>query len=468
MDNALAHLSAVDLIALYAGGKVSPVEAARASLAQIERHNETLTCFCLVDEERTLREARESEQRWLSGRPLGLVDGVPTSVKDLAAVKGWPLLRGSKTTAADEIPDEDAPPVARLREQGAVFIGKTTTPEFGWKGVTDSPLTGITRNAWNPERTPGGSSGGAATGMAAGMGTLATGSDGAGSIRIPAAFCGVFGIKPTYGLVGQYPVPAHLGNLAHIGPITRTVADAALMLQVIAQADARDWTDVPTQATDYRAGLEAGVAGMRIAFSPDFGYADVDDDVAARVRAAVDVFAGLGASVEEIEPPFSDPAPIIETMWAAADAWLLAHIPQSKHADIDPGLREIAASGAGYSAGDLIDAHAARNELGHRMSVLMERYDLLLSPQMPITAFEAGANVPAGRAMTRWLDWCSFTYPFNLTHQPAASVPCGFGDDGLPVGLQIVGARFADAKVLRACRAYEREHPFEMPSQYRA
>jgi aspartyl-tRNA(Asn)/glutamyl-tRNA(Gln) amidotransferase subunit A len=250
--------------------------------------------------------------------------------------------------------------------------------------------------------------------------------------------------------------------------MTRTVTDAALMLQVIAQPDPRDWTDIPQQPTDFRADLDTGIAGLRIGFSPDLGYATVDDDVARTVRQAVTVFEELGAHVEDAAIDIGDRRTTIETLWAAADAWLLQQIPADRHADIDPGLRAMADQGRGYSSNDYIDALAARSDVAHRLGMVHERYDLLLTPQMPLTAFEAGHNAPPGRDMDHWLDWNTLTYPFNLSHQPAASIPCGFGDNGMPVGLQVVGPRFADALVLRACRAYEQAHPIPMPDAYRA
>ena len=237
MSDNLAALTATQLSDLYDSGEASPVDVTRAVLNQIEAHNPTLNCFCLVDADSALASAGEAEARWQKGEPLSAIDGVPVSIKDLTLTKGWPTLRGSRTSDPDGPWDEDAPATARLREAGAVLTGKTTTPEFGWKGVTDNPLTGITRNPWNPERTPGGSSGGASSACAAFMGPLHQGSDAAGSIRIPSAFAGIFGHKPTFGLVPNYPLPGHIGNLANMGPMTRTVTDAALMLNVLARPE---------------------------------------------------------------------------------------------------------------------------------------------------------------------------------------------------------------------------------------
>jgi aspartyl-tRNA(Asn)/glutamyl-tRNA(Gln) amidotransferase subunit A len=267
-----ATLPAADLLRLYRSKQLSPVEVVEAALARIERFDGDVNAFCLVDGEGALQAARESEARWQAGKPAGLLDGVPATIKDLVLTKGWPTRRGSKTIDPAGPWEEDAPVVARLREAGAVLLGKTTTPEFGWKGVTDNPLTGITRNPWNTGRTPGGSSGGAAVAAALGMGALHIGTDGGGSIRIPAGFTGIFGHKPSFGRVPAYP-PSPFATVAHVGPMTRTVEDAALMLTVLSKPDARDWFALPYEARDYRIGLHEGIEGLRIAYSPALGYA---------------------------------------------------------------------------------------------------------------------------------------------------------------------------------------------------
>lgn len=463
MSDKLTAKTAAELGDLYARGELSPVAVTQAVLDQIEAHNPTLNCFCLVDAESALASARESEARWMSGEALSAIDGVPTSIKDLTLTKGWPTLRGSRTSDPDGPWDEDAPGTARLREAGAVLVGKTTTPEMGWKGVTDNPLTGITRNPWNPERTPGGSSGGAAAATAAFMGPLHQGSDAAGSIRIPAAFSGVFGHKPTFGLVPNYPLPPHIGNLANMGPITRTVTDAALMLNVLAQPDSRDFMSAPAVAQDenYLNGLEAGIEGVRIAYSPTLGGNGwADDDVASAVKAAADVLSDLGAIVEEADPDIPPTRPIIDAIWSTADTWLVEQIPPEKRELMDPGLLAIAEEGRKYGVTDLVNSYAQRVLLGNAMARFHQTYDLLLTPQMPLEAFTAGRNVPEGRDMREWVDWSPYTYPFNLTMQPACSVPCGLGNARMPVAFQLVGRHWEDALVLRAARAYEKAHPF--------
>jgi aspartyl-tRNA(Asn)/glutamyl-tRNA(Gln) amidotransferase subunit A len=452
-------LTASELLEGFRKKTLSPVEVTQAVLARIEQLNPKLNAFCLVSES-ALEEAKASEARWTAGQPRGLLDGVPVSIKDIILTKGWPTLRGSKTIDAKGPWNDDAPATARLREHGAVLLGKTTTPEFGWKGVTDSPLTGITRNPWNPAKTPGGSSGGAAAAVASGMGPLAVGTDGGGSIRIPCSFTGLFGIKPSFGRVPAWPL-SPFGTVAHVGPMTRSVTDAALMLNVLAQPDARDWHALPYDARDWRMGLDGGVADLRIAYSPDLGYAKVDPEVAAIVKKAVSVFEELGAKVDEKHPGFTDPAPVFTTHWFSGAAFLMKGVKNQKL--IDPGLREVAAQGEKITADQLLDAQMKRGALGVHMNLFHREYDLLLTPTLSIAAFDAGKEVADKMLQERWTDWTPFSFPFNLTQQPAASIPCGLTKAGLPVGLHIVGPRYADALVLRAARAFETARPLQFP-----
>lgn len=455
-------LSATELLTLYRTKRLSPVEATKAVLARVKALDPVLNCFCHLDAEAALASAKLSEARWMKGAPQGLVDGVPTSIKDLLYTRGWPTLRGSKTIDPTGPWEDDAPAVARLREHGAVIFGKTTTPEFGWKGVTDSPLTGITRNPWNPERTPGGSSGGSAAAVASGMGPLTIGTDGGGSVRIPCAFTGLFGLKPTFGRVPAWPL-SPMGTVAHVGPMTRTVADSALMMNVLTLPDARDWHQLPYDPRDYRIGLDEGVRGLRIAYSANLGYADVDPEVATLVKQAAMRFAELGAIVEEKDPGFENAGEIFSRHWFPGAAYILSTIPAEKHALIDPGLRDTARQGATISALDILAAIQARGALGVHMQLFHQKYDLLLTPTLPLAAFKAGQELSDLLKEKRWTDWSPFSYPFNLTQQPAASMPCGLTKDGLPVGLHIVGARYADALVLRAARAFESLMPIASP-----
>ncbi|MFP6740880.1 MAG: amidase [Alphaproteobacteria bacterium] len=458
MSDDLAYTSATDLLIAYRAKTLSPVEATRAALARIDAHDELLNAYLLVDHDGALAAARESEARWAKGEPRGLVDGVPTSIKDVLLTKGWPTLRGSRTVDRDQPWDDDAPSVARMRDHGAVFLGKTTTPEFGHKGVTDSPLSGITRNPWNTERTSGGSSGGASSAVAAGMGPLAFGTDAGGSIRIPAGFTGVFGHKPSFGRVPAWPA-SPFSTLAHVGPMTRTVADAALMLTVISEPDARDWFALPFEARDYRDGLYGGVEGLRIAFSPDLGYAPVDDDIAASVASAAQVFSDLGAEVEQVNPGFDDPTQAFRTLAWAGLAHALGNQPDEQLALMDPSVAGLIEFGRAVSRDEYLDAVAVRIALGSHMTAFHQRYDLLLTPTLPIPAFEVGLYMPEGDDLRQWIDWSPFSYPINMTQQPAASIPCGFTMGGLPIGLQIIGPMHRDDMVLRAAQAYEQINP---------
>ncbi len=462
MSTELTNLSAIALIDRYRNRTLSPVEVTTAALERIDRYEPQVNAFALVDREKALADARASEARWQKGEPLGAVDGIPTTVKDLLLTKGWPTLRGSKAIFPDRPWEEDAPAVAHLRSRGAVFLGKTTTSEFGWKGVTESPLTGITRNPWNLDLTPGGSSGGAAVAAALGLGTLHVSTDGGGSTRLPAAFTGVFGFKPTFGRVAGYP-SAHTTTLFHIGATTRTVEDAALLLNAIAHPDTRDWHALPVDATDYLQNLAQGVAGLRIAYSPDFGYAAVDPEVAALVASAVKVFTDLGAIVEEVDPIFENPYPIFRIFWITSAAKLLRSFAAAQRELVEVGLQASAEAGEHISLEEYQNAIDARESLGRHLSLFHQKYDLLLSPTVPIAAFPVRQGSPQSDLYPQGLNWTPFTYPFNLTQQPAASVPVGFTQAGLPVGLQIVGAKYRDALVLRAARAYETVHPFARP-----
>ena len=435
MSTDISQLSGSDLLRLYRRRELSPVEVVTDALARIERFEPTVNAFVLVDEEGALAAARASRGALAKGephrprrRPAGHHQGHHRRQRP-ADAQG--LAHHRRDAGA-----QDAPAVARLKEQGAVILGKTTTPEFGWIGVCHSPLTGITRNPWNRERTTGGSSGGAAAAALLNLGVLHLGTDGAGSIRIPSAFTGVFGIKPSYGRVPAYPA-SPFTVLAHQGPLTRTVTDAALMLSVIGGPDARDTTAWNTPVPDFRIGLEDGVRGLRIAWSPRLGYVkQLDPDVEAATAKAAQVFAELGAIVEEADPGFAEPLDTIMAIWYGVSSSIVGGVPKAEQEKLDPGFRRIAEEGSGTTLAGYLAAHTARAQLAEHMRQFHERYDLLLTPQMPLTAIEVGRVTPAdGRYGEGWIDWSPYTYPFNLTQQPAASVPCGFAADGLPIGL---------------------------------
>lgn len=456
---AIAALSAADLVRLYQRRELSPVETARDILARIEA-NRAVNAFLPLDAARVLDAARASEARWSKAEPLGAIDGVPATVKDNIWLKDWPTRKGSKTADLTPAP-ADAPAVARLREQGAVFIGKTTMPEHGWIGACHSPLTGITRNPWNPEYTPGGSTGGGAVAALLGLGVFHLGTDGAGSLRIPAAFTGVVGMKPSYGLVPVYP-PSPLSVLSHHGPIARSVTDLAFMLSIIGAPDARDMAAWDSPAQDFASGLDDGVRGLRIAWSPRLGFVkQLDPQVEAAAARAAYVLQQHGAQVEEADPDLGRAVDIIRVLWFSVAAAIVDGVPQPQRALMDEGLLQIAEQGRRYSPAEYLAAYNARFDLHNAMRAFHVRYDLLLTPTMPITAFAVGYNGPPdGRFGDDWLAWSPYTYPFNLTQQPAISLPCGLSAQRLPIGLQIVGALRHDRQVLQAARAVEMAMPF--------
>jgi aspartyl-tRNA(Asn)/glutamyl-tRNA(Gln) amidotransferase subunit A len=460
MTSQLNWMSAQEMAKGFAARKFSPLEVAKACLAQISGQESRLNAMSFMQEETTLAQAMAATQRWAKGKQRGPLDGVPVLIKEIVMSKVWPNRRGSKIIDPKGPWEIDAPCVARLREAGCVFLGLTTTPEFGWKGVTDSPLTGVTRNPWNTDMTPGGSSGGSSAALAAGYGPLAIGTDGGGSIRIPASFTGTFGLKPSFGRVPAWPL-SPFGTVAHVGPMARTVADAALMLDEISKPDNRDWHALPYDGGSYGRSLRQGIRGMRIAYSRNLGYVDVDPEVAALVEQAVRVLKRLGAKVTVVDPGFEDPVFAFKTIWWSGAHFVLGALPPDKLALLEPALAEVVEQARGMSANELLEANRQRGMLGTKMRLFMENFDVLVTPTMPIPAFEAGQLQPSSpESSGKWVNWTPFTYPFNLTQQPAASVPCGFTKMGLPAGLQVVGRMFDDRTVLRVCAAYESETQF--------
>ena len=455
-------VTATELVAAYSAGELSPVEATGAALRRIEEADGACNAYCLVDAESALAQAKDSEERWQSGNPMGLLDGVPTSIKDMFLTEGWPTLRGSLAVERDQPWGEDAPVTARLREHGAVLLGKTTTPELGWKAVTDSPLTGITRNPWRTDLTAGGSSGGSAAAVASGMGSISIGTDGGGSVRIPASFCGIVGFKPTYGRIPLYP-PSPFGSLAHAGPMTWSVDDVGLMLDVLALPDPRDPTALLAPFGSYRDAVRRDARGVRAAFSPNLGYVEVDPEVAEIVRNAVEALTDAGVYVDQVDPEFRDPLDAFNVLWYTGAAQWLDKFPAGSREKLDPGLAEVWDRGKTYSAKDYLNAVDARMQLGVHMGLFHQQYDVLITPTVPIPAFEAGHDLPPGSEFTDWPQWTPFTYPFNLTQQPAASVPAGVTADGRPVGLQVVGPRHSDDLVLAVSRLLEAARPWPTP-----
>jgi len=463
----LTQCTAIELLGLYRSGAASPVEATQAVLQRIARLNPLLNAFCLIDEAAAMASARQSEARWQAHRRSGAgvlsLDGVPMSIKDLILTQGWPTLRGSKTVNPDQPWQVDAPVTARLREAGAVLLGKTTTPEFGCKGETNSLLTGISRNPWNTARTPGGSSGGASAAVSAGLGPLAIGTDGAGSVRIPAAFCGNVGFKPSFGRVPAYPL-SPFGSVAHLGPHAMTVEDVALLMNTIALPDTRDWTSLPFDGVDYLAGLKGGIKGLRVAYSPTLGYAkNVDPEIAAATAQAAKHLQDLGAVVEQVDPLTEDPLDISTGLWFAGAYQVWQTLNPAQQALTDPDFKSQAELGAQLDANAIHALTQRRGVLGSHLRQFMQRFDLILTPSTAVTAFKA---LPAGHSVMNsaaMLGWTPFSYPFNLSQQPAISFPCGLTLDGLPMGVQLVGTMFGDAKLLQAAQALQACYPMKRP-----
>ncbi|GAA1455371.1 amidase [Nesterenkonia lacusekhoensis] len=450
----LADKTAAELLEGYRVGEFTPVDATEAVLRRIGERDGALNAFVLVDQEAALDSARTSARRWRAGEPLGPGDGVPTSIKDIFPTTGWPTLRGSLLIDESGPWNFDAPCVARLKETGAVLLGKTATPEFAWKGVTDCQRSGETSNPWDPAVHAGGSSGGSASAVGAGMGPWSVGTDGGGSVRIPASFTGTVAIKPTYGTVPMFP-SSPFGTLAHAGPMARTVQDTALLMDIISGFDSRDWSALPTPRTSFLEGLEDGVEGLRIAYSPTLGFGTNDPEVERLVGQAVRTLEELGAVVDEVDPGIEDPIEPFHVLWFTGAAKVLEAYGPGALDRVDPGLRAGIEQYIDSSALDYLDATAVRMAMGVTMGAFHETYDLLVTPTMPITAFDCTRQAPEGWSSQMWTAWTPYTYPFNMTQQPGASVPCGVAG-GLPVGLQFVAARTQDALVLRAARAYEK------------
>lgn len=458
----LCFTPAIELAGLIRRRELSPLEILRAVLERIERLNPKLNAYVLIHAERALQDARRAEQAAIAGQSRGLLHGVPVSIKDNLWTRGDVTTYGSRLLA-DFVPPEDAPSVARLRAAGAILVGRTNLPEFAWRGSTDNPLFGASCNPWDLTRTPGGSSGGGAAAVAAGLGPLALGSDGAGSIRIPASFCGLVGLKPSFGRVPMYPAAGGNELVAHVCPLTRTVRDAALMLNVIARYDRRDPLALPDDGADYVRAVEAGpsLRGVRAAWSPDLGFAPVEPETRAVARAAALALGQAGLELEEASPELGDPGGILRTLYGGAQAGAHAARPPEQKAQMDPELVAYAEASAGMSVVEYVKAIAARQALVDSLRRFFERYDLLLSPTLALPAFPLGMVGPreVDRRTIPHLGW-TLCYPFNYSGQPAISVPAGWTASGLPVGLQIVGRRFEDALVLRAAAALEAVRPW--------
>ena len=455
-----ALMTAEELLGHYARRGLSPVEVLQAVTERVARHNPGINAFAVMAPQ-ALAAAGESEARWRIGRPLGALDGVPVTVKDLVDLAGHPTRRGSRLTDATPAM-EDAPSVAGLKAEGAVVIGKTTTTEFGWKSPGDCPLHGITRNPWNPAHTPGGSSAGAGAAAAAGFGPLHIGTDAGGSIRIPAAWSGVVGLKPSFGRVPQWPLGA-FGHVAVLGPLARSVRDAALMLGAMGRFDLRDPYALPDAPRDWRDGIEDGVAELRVAVLRRPGFeAPVDWESIAAVEDAARMLMEAGAEVEEADPGLPDTRDIFGRIWGVALARLVHGFPENRRHLLDPGLLEVARAAGGLSAIEFLDGEAMRVQAAHAMARFHQKFDLVLCPSVPAAAPLAEAPI-ADPVHALWNDWAPWTFAFNLTRQPAIVVPMGFTAAGMPRSVQLAAALYRDDLVLRAARTLEVAQPFPMP-----
>ena len=456
----LCFTSAVELAALIRNKDISPVEVTVAFLSRIEQINAQLAAYVTVTADLALQAAKKAEATVMTGVPLGPLHGVPFSVKDLIWTKDVRTTAGS-LVYRDFVPDVDSIVVSRLKAAGGIMLGKTNTPEFGYKGTTENQVFGDTRNPWALERTPGGSSGGAGAATAAGLSPLSVGTDGGGSIRIPSSFSGIYGIKPTFGRVPSGPGFGGWTSISHTGPMTRTVADAALMLDVIALPDEADRSSIPKAPAPFFQTIQTLPRQLRIGWTRDLGYAAVDPQVAHAVEQAVFALQDVGWQVEEAHPDFDDPTAVFNTT-IRAENYMVAGDLLSKHADLlDPGMRSFTQTGRGITALDYLRTHQERAKLSQQLAIFFDTYDLLVSPTLAVPPFVIDTRPQEiGGQPAKPMGWNAFTYPFNLTGNPAASIPCGWTADGLPIGLQIVGRRFVDALVLQASAAFERARPW--------
>ena len=456
----LAYLSALELATAIREKKISPREVMQSLLKRIELLNPMLNAFCTIPTEDALCAADRAEKAVMSGERLGPLHGVPLHVKDNLFVAGSRTTFGSKLLEQN-ITTEDCPAVKRLRAAGMIIMGRTNSPEFGWKGVTDNRVFGITRNPWNTKLTPGGSSGGASAAVAAGLGPIGMGTDGGGSLRIPASFSGVIGFKASFGRIPNWPGSGG-AILRHIGTITRTVGDMAVSVEHMSGPDAGDLLSLPRSPVSFTAELDNGIRGKRIAYSPDFGYAKVDPEVAAVCQQAAKRFTEAGAIVEEIKLDWRDPYPAWSVFFFGTAAASVEKKLATQGDLLDPGFKRVCERGLELRGVDFANALAARHEFWEHVRKVYEKFDLLLSPTLAVPPFAVGqddADPLEGEKLDA-LQWTRFTYPFNLTGQPAASIPAGWTKSGLPVGLQIIGDRHADLLVLQASRAFEQIQPW--------
>jgi Asp-tRNA(Asn)/Glu-tRNA(Gln) amidotransferase A subunit family amidase len=458
----ITSLSAEVLVSHIRSRALSCLEVTSAFLERIHSINPRLNAFCTVTQDFALDTARRADQDVSSGAALGALHGVPIAFKDLTPTKGIRTTRGSRLFE-NAVPEEDAILVKRLKNAGAVLIGKTNTPEFGHKGETSNLVFGATRNPWNLDRTPGGSSGGSAAAVAARLVPFAEGSDGAGSIRIPASMCGVVGFKPTYGRVPDIagPFSSHT-PFFHNGPLANNVRDAALLYQAMAGAEWSAPFSIPSE-DDVMKTIELGVAGLRIGYSKDLGYFPVADDVIAGCTKAAHAFVTLGCEVEEFALGLAnDIEDHFFVLWCSKLAAVYSDLDRQDLLKLEPVVQDLIERGTKISAVTFGKANLAREAIWKQLCSAFERYDLILCPTTATSAFPIETGPPTHincRPLNGLLGWF-LTYPFNMTGNPAVSIPCGVDADGLPLGMQLIGRRFDDGLVLRAARAFETAQPW--------
>ncbi|MCX8101532.1 MAG: amidase [Geminicoccaceae bacterium] len=450
---AIHDLGAAELAAAYRRRELSPVEATAAALARIEACEPALNAMYLVAAERALDEARESEARYREGRPISPLDGVPVTIKDNIATAGTPTPFGTRASDTSVICGVDSPPAARLREAGCVFLGKTTMPDFGMLASGVSSFHGTTRNPWNPARNTSGSSSGAGAAVAAGYGPLALGTDIGGSVRLPAAWCGIFALKPS---LGRVPIdPPFLGRVT--GPMTRTVDDAALLLDELKKPDARDFMALPPEPLPFAPRLQREPRGVRLGLLLDIGAGlPVDPEIRAAIEDAARRFEAAGCILEPVEPFLeADLFRALDLFFRARLAAQLLDLPSERLAGVLPFVRDWALGAVRASAIEGARALAKLFEMRRRCQEVASRFDYLLTPTLPIPPFAAEDACPNNDLDQPFSHIC-FTAPFNQSEQPACSICCGYTGDGLPIGLQIVGRRFDDLGVLQMARLFER------------
>ena len=464
MNDELCLTPGTELAAAIRSRDVSPVDIVEAVLARTEALNEQVNAFITVDADGALESARAAEAAVMAGEQLGPLHGLPVSIKDLEPVAGLRCTYGSKFFEVN-IADIDGIVTERTNAAGGIIIGKTNACHSGHKDMCDNLIGPPCRNPWKLDRTSGGSSGGAGAAVAAGLGPLAHGSDGAGSIRIPAALCGTFGLKPSFGRIPHWPNKTSWRAIAHDGPLTRTVADAALYLQALAGPDPRDPASIDITPDDYVAAVAQPVEamkGLRVAWSEDLGYAAVDPEVRGLTRRAAERFSDLGCHVEAVDPGWDNPQEAFARDYHAQIAWKMSPDYDKQPDYFEPSLAFMIEAGRQVSAEEIVLGGIFRTNFYHQVRHFFRRYDLLLTPQMPVGAWsvEQGPLEIDGVPTPSMFDRLPFTVPFNWTGYPAASVPCGFTDEGLPVALQIAGRWHADSQVLQAAAAFEQAAPW--------